>query len=217
MKKLLLFDFDGTVIDGSAGIYNCIRYATDKLGLPPVQADVLPLFVGPSLFDSFLRRIENDAEKAEIFVRRYRERYSVKGKYEAVLYPGMEKLLRELKRDGVMLAVCSCKPQPYVEDIARFLGVYDCFDRFACVAFGDDSSDKTALAKACLADVGIPPEQAAFIGDRRFDVEAAHGAGITAIGVSYGFAPPGELEAAGADIIADSPETLGRLLREGTV
>ena len=39
MKKLLLFDFDGTVIDGSAGIYNCIRYATDKMGLPPVQAE----------------------------------------------------------------------------------------------------------------------------------------------------------------------------------
>ena len=129
----------------------------------------------------------------------------------------MEKLLRDLKRDGFILAVCSSKPRPYVEDIARFLGVYDCFALFACVAFGDDSSDKTSLAKACLARVGVPAEQAAFIGDRRYDVEAAHGAGMTAIGVSYGFAPPGELEAAGADIIADSPETLGRLLREGTV
>ncbi len=53
---------------------------------------------------------------------------------------------------------------------------------------------------------------AILIGDRKFDIEAAHGAGMEAMGVSYGFAPPGELEAAGADLIANTPEEIGTLL-----
>ena len=59
-KKLLLFDFDGTVIDNSEGIFNCVNYAAEKLGLPrPAERD-LRAFVGPPLYDSFRKYMGAD-------------------------------------------------------------------------------------------------------------------------------------------------------------
>ena len=109
-KKLLLFDFDGTVIDNSEGIFNCINYATDKLALPRLSPPVLKKFVGPPLYNSFLRYCRNDPDMAHKFVRLYRERYAPIGHREAVLYPDIDKVLRSLKDAGFTLAVCSGKP-----------------------------------------------------------------------------------------------------------
>ena len=212
MKKLALFDFDGTVIDGSEGIYNCINYATDKMGLPRATPAVLRSFVGPSLHDSFMLHYEPDFNRAELFARLYRERYAPVGKYECMLYPGIKELLERLTAAGMFTAVCSSKPLAFVTDIAKHLGVSELFGFYSCPGFKETDSDKTALAKACLAHFGTAAADAILIGDRKFDIEAAHGAGMDAMGVSYGFAPPGELEAAGADCIAASPAEIGDLL-----
>lgn len=213
MKHLVLFDFDGTVINGSEGIWNCINYATDRMGLPRATPAVLRSFIGPSLYDSFTAHYENDPDRANLFIRYYRERYSGVGKYETVLYPGIAALLRRLRDRGFLLAVCSSKPREFVTDIAAHLGVADYFGRFACPDFKDNESDKTALALFCLAAFGVEKENAILIGDRKFDIEAAKGAGIASMGVTYGFAPPGELEAAGADLLAkDADEIETQLL-----
>ena len=217
MRRLLLFDFDGTVIDGSQGIWNCINYATDKMGLPRLPQPILDRFIGPSLYDSFIEYCENDPDRAQTFIAFYRERYAVTCVDETVLYPGIKELLADLQNGGFSLCVCSSKPLDYVKAIARRLGVYDRFSYYSCVSFGDDSSDKTDLARACLRHFGAGPAEAALIGDRIYDVRAAHAAGLAAVGVRWGFAPPGELEAAGADAIAETPEALGRLLTEGRV
>lgn len=213
MRNVVLFDFDGTVINGSEGIWNCINYATDKMGLPRATQAVLDSFIGPSLFDSFCEHYENDPDRANLFIRYYRERYSVTGKYECALYPGIRELLRDLNRKGFRLAVCSSKPLEFVEDIARHLDVFGEFSYYSCPSFRDNVSDKTALANACLAFFGADKTDAVLIGDRVFDIEAAKGAGITAMGVTYGFAPPGELEEAGADLTAKDAEEIGALLR----
>lgn len=212
MKKLVLFDFDGTVIDGSAGIYNCINYATDKMGLPRATPDVLRSFVGPSLHDSFMLHYEPDSARAELFAKLYRERYAPVGKYECVLYPGVKAMLERLTAAGLQTAVCSSKPLAFVTDIAKHLDIFSLFGFYSCPGFKETDSDKTALAKACLSHFGTDAADAILVGDRKFDVEAAHGAGMQAMGVSYGFAPPGELEAAGADLVADTPTQIGVLL-----
>ena len=118
-----LFDYDGVIIDNSEGIYNCIRYALGKLGLPVPPESVLRSFVGPSLYESFLREIAPDPALAERFVAFYRERYAPTGKYESRLYPGIPDLLRGLRRDGCRTAVCSGKPLPFVQDIAKAGGL----------------------------------------------------------------------------------------------
>lgn len=199
--NLILFDFDGTVIDNSEGIFNCIRYALEKMGLPAPGEETLRKFVGPSLFDSFRAYCEDDEEKAERFVSLYRERYAPVGITECRLYDGIGALLAALRAEGRRVGVCSGKPYDFVVRISRSLGLSDAFEGYFCPGFAPVDSDKAGLILAAAEHFGVAKEETLMVGDRRFDIEAAKKAGVASLGVRYGFAEPGELETAGADRI----------------
>jgi phosphoglycolate phosphatase len=211
-KKLLLFDFDGTVIDNSEGIFNCVNYAADKLGLPrPAQSD-LRAFVGPPLYDSFAKYMGADHETALKLVDAYRERYAPQGINEAVLYPGMSEMLAALQAQGYTLAVCSGKPRDFVMRIARRLGIFDRFSGFYCTTFADTGLKKEDYIRQAMAQFGASQAETLMIGDTKSDVLAAKKAGVESVGVTYGFAAPGELEACAPEYYAESVPALYRLL-----
>ena len=193
-KKLVLFDFDGTVVDNSEGIYNCIRYALDKKGLEPLSEDILRKFIGPSLFHSFRWFCTEDDEEATGLVALYRERYAPVGTTEVRVYDGMRSLLEKLRLEGMKTAVCSSKPYDFVRKIAREQGLEELFDGFFCPGFASHVSDKSGLALEALEHFGVKKEEAVLIGDTKFDVSAAKDAGIECIGVLYGFSEDGELD-----------------------
>ena len=200
-KKLILFDFDGTVVDNSEGIYNCIRYALEKKGMKPLSDKVLRSFIGPSLFDSFMWNCTDDREVAEELVSLYRERYKPLGSTEVRVYDGISELLLKLKNEGYITAVCSSKPYEFVRKIASEQGLESLFDGFFCPSFGNHLSDKTSLALDAISHFNASKDEAVLIGDTKFDVAAAKGAGISSIGVLYGFATE-EGELASADAVA---------------
>ena len=211
-KKLLLFDFDGTVIDNSEGIFNCVNYAADKLGLPrPARRD-LRAFVGPPLYDSFAKYMGADHGTALKLVDAYRERYAPKGINEAVLYPGMAQMLSSLQAQGFTLAVCSGKPRDFVMKIARTLGIFDRFSGFYCTTFSDIGLKKEDYIRQAMEAHGVSPAGTLMVGDTKSDVLAAKKAGVECIGVTYGFAAPGELEACAPEYMAESVPALYRLL-----
>lgn len=198
-KKLILFDFDGTVADNSEGIYNCIKYALEKKGMKPLSDEVLRSFVGPSLFDSFMWHCTDDKEVAEELVFLYRERYRPLGSTEVRIYDGMKELLARLKNEGCITAVCSSKPYDFVRKIAKEQGLEDLFDGFFCPSFQSHVSDKSSLALEAIKHFGVSKEETVLIGDTKFDVAAARAAEISSIGVLYGFATEaGELDSADA-------------------
>lgn len=195
-KKLVLFDFDGTVADNSEGIYNCIRYALDKKGLAQPGEDILRKFIGPSLFDSFMRFCTDDSDTAEQLVTLYRERYKPLGSTEVRVYDGMRELLQILRNEGFITAVCSSKPYDFVRKIAGEQELEDLFDGFFCPSFQSHVSDKTSLALEAIAHFGVKKDETVLVGDTRYDIEAARGAGIECIGVLYGFCEKGDMDAA---------------------
>lgn len=211
-KKLLLFDFDGTVTDNSRGIFNCVRYAADKNGFPSPDPETLRRFVGPPLYDSFRRYCGADHETALAMVDSYRERYAPIGTTEAVLYPDMQKTLAALKAEGFCLAVCSGKPRQFVEKIAKMLGIHASFSGFYCPILQDISLKKSDYILKAIYDFGVTKEATLMIGDTKSDILAAKEAGVESMGVTYGFAAPGELEAAGTDYYAGSAKELYALI-----
>ena len=216
-KKLLLFDFDGTVIDNSEGIFNCIRYAADKLGLPHPDAVTLRRFVGPPLYDSFTKYMGADHETALRLVALYRERYAPIGSTEAVLYPGIKDLLRRLREKGYILAVCSGKPRDFVIKIANNLGVSELFSGYFCPSFSDISVRKSDHILNAAQEFGVTRGETLMIGDTNSDISAAKTAGVESLGVKYGFASPGELEAAGADCLAQNVPEIYTLITGETL
>lgn len=209
MKKLVLFDFDGTVIDNSEGIYNCIRYALSEKGMPQLGVEAMRKFIGPSLFDSFMGLCGNK-ETAEELVALYRKRYRPVGTTEVRVYDGIIELLMRLKDMGIICAVCSSKPDEFVRKIADEQGLTPLFDGFFCPDFGSHKSDKTGLALEAISRFGVRKDETVFVGDTRYDIAASRSAGVECIGVLYGFSEDGEMD--DADYKAESVSDIFSLI-----
>lgn len=218
MYKYLLFDLDGTLFDTSAGVLRSVQYALGKLGLPVPETDALRCFIGPPLVDIFAEYCGFSREEAVRATAIYRERYSVTGVLEVEPYPGIPALLAELDAAGFTIAVATGKPAPYSPQILANHGLDRYVKAIATPELDGTRSEKRELIACVLDQLGVDKAdyaQVAMIGDRKFDITGAHQAGVAAIGVRYGFAPAGELEAHGADHIVDTVADLRRLLLEG--
>ena len=219
MFSCILFDLDGTISDPKQGICGCVQYALRSFGIEEPELDRLEPFIGPPLAESFMKYYNFTAEQAQEAVEKYRERFSVTGKYENVLYPGMGALLHDLKASGATLAIASSKPTVYVEDILVHFGIREYFD----IVVGSELDGRRVHKEEVVAEVlsqlaargESDPDKMVMIGDRSFDVEGAKAIGAHCIAVSYGYAQPGELENAGAEIIVRDVEGLRSVLLGG--
>lgn len=219
-KKYILLDLDGTLTDSSEGITKCVQYALDKMGIKENDIRVLKRYIGPPLNESFERFHKLNSEDALKAVAYYRERYKDTGIYENRLFDGIDKFLSDLKKDGYIVALATCKPEIYVPEILKHFNIAQYFD----VAVGSELEGgarrhKDDVIEEVIRQImqlnNIAPENinevkadAIMIGDRKDDILGAKDAGIESIGLRYGFAEEDELENAGADYILENVEDI---------
>lgn len=217
MYKYLLFDLDGTITKSEEGIFNCIKYALDWAGIPYPEYSVFRSFIGPSLYDSFVREFGMGDARAKEMVAKYRERYNVVGLFEAEVYDGVADTLRMLKEKGCILSVATSKPtEPTLRILEKF-GVRKYFDVVVGSNPDGTGSDKKNIISQVLESLKkdhgltedmIDENQVVMIGDRRYDIEGGKACGLQTIGVLYGYGSREEFEAAGADHIVETPNDI---------
>lgn len=210
---IILLDLDGTITLSEPGIVRSVEYALRETGRPPLSPERLKSFVGPPLFESFMRESGMDEAAAQLAVNKYRERFSLIGWRENLVYRGIPHLLKALRRSGAYIALATAKPQIYAERIIAHFGLSRVFDAIVGPSMTENHADKAVLIAAAMS--GARPGRAVMIGDRANDIQGAHARGIDSIGVSYGFAPEGELEAARPTHIAASVDELSSILLSG--
>ena len=213
---LVLFDLDGTLVDPAGAITGGISRALAAAGLPVPPPPALDSMVGPPLGSS-LRMVAGvpDERVAEV-IRLYRAEYREHGMAASRVYPGIEQLLQRLRGRGFRLAVATQKPMPIAAELLRVQGLAGYFDSLHgaelddTVATAAAGHGKIPIVAEALAAAGTAGRQvpAVMVGDRHFDVEAAVHHGIPALGVAWGFAAEGELEAAGATAVVRTPQEL---------
>ncbi len=229
--QYILFDLDGTLTDSKPGITKCVQFALESFGIREDNVDHLEKFIGPPLRQSFPEYYGFDDEQTAKAIKKYRERYNTKGVYENEIYPHMADFLKECKESGCKLAIASSKPQYLVEQVLEHFEIRRFFD-VIIGALGDGVRDtKTEVmeealrcffpdtnrrrGKEDLRDMtkeAFPRTKVLMVGDRGFDIEGAKHFGIESLGVTYGYAPDGELKQAGADYLADSLEGMRRVI-----
>ena len=216
MKKYLLFDLDGTLTDPKIGITTCVQYALRHFGIEEPDLDKLEGFIGPPLADSFQQFYGFNEKQAKEAIQAYRERFNTVGLYENEIYPGIPEMLARLKNAGKKLAVASSKPTVYVQKILQHFGIEQYFDVIVGSELDGTRSQKEEVIKEALRQLyqgeKIENDKAVMIGDRKFDIQGAKEFGLISVGVSFGYASPGELEQADADYIADTVAELEELL-----
>jgi dTMP kinase len=207
---VVLFDLDGTMTQSHPGIVASAEYALSKLGVDFAGHD-LTSFVGPPLYESF-RAFGLSDETAREGILLFRSRYETVGWSDASVYPGIPRLLRSLKAHGAFLGVVTAKPTVQAEHVLKEFGLYGFFDVIASTHVQDDHCDKAQLIHRALPEKN---RRVAMVGDRRFDMEGAVGAGVDGVGAAYGYGTREELSESGAVSLADSVEELTDLLLGG--
>lgn len=206
----VVFDLDGTLTRSAEGIIKSASYAIEKMGLPvPEKAELLK-FIGPPLTHSFMEFMGMSQEQALQAQSIYRERYNVCGLFENEVYTGIPRLLRQLKKKGVYLAVATGKPQEPAERILAHFGLAKYFDEVVGTGGKAMITDKKLLISTALK--GAQPQNAVMVGDRKFDIEGANALKIDSIGVGYGYGTEDELKKAGCTHYAQTVEALSALL-----
>lgn len=214
--KGILFDLDGTLTASGEGITRSVQYALEKMGKPELGKDrkKLEIFVGPPLLEQFMNYGGFSEEEAAEAVKYYRERYSVTGIFENKPYPGVKELLEGLKEKGLVLAVASSKPDQMVKIVLKHFHLDTYFD----VILGSDISrprmTKAEVIMQVLEKMNCLDKrnQVIMVGDRHYDVLGAKEAGLSCIGVTYGYGTKEELLKAGAVKTVDSAWELGKFL-----
>ena len=217
MFQYVLFDLDGTLTDPREGITKSVQFALAQQGISEPDLKKLEPFIGPPLKDSFMEFYGMTEEQAAQGVADYRKRFAPIGKFENEVYPGIPEMLGNLKRAGIRLAVASSKPETFVWDILKYFKLDGYFDVVTGSELDGTRSRKEevveeALHRLELDGQPVSRENCAMVGDRRFDIEGGRQFRLTTVGVTYGYAAKGELEAAGADYIVKNPVQLTKLL-----
>lgn len=209
MFQSILFDLDGTLTDAAPGITNSVKYALSKFGIDETDDNKLRKFLGPPLISSFMEFYGFSKEKAQKAVEYCREYFVPHGIFENEVYSGIPKLLQKLKADGKTLIIATSKPETFAVQIAEHFEIDSYFDLIAGSNLDNTRSKKAQVIEYALETLGILDRaHAVMIGDREHDIKGAKKTGLRSIGVLYGYASPGELENAGADFTANSPEEL---------
>ncbi len=214
MFRCVLFDLDGTLTDPKEGITKSVQFALYQQGIKEPDLDKLEPFIGPPLKDSFMDLYGMTSEQALTAIEDYRKRFAPIGIFENKVYTGIPQMLEKLKAAGMKLAVASSKPELFVNRILEHFELSQYFDVVVGSNLDGTRGKKEEVVEEALNRLGEKTDKitCAMVGDRRFDIQGAKEYGLTAVGVAYGYAGKGELEAAGADYIAKTVKQLEQFL-----
>lgn len=186
--ETILFDLDGTLTDSYEGITKSVQYALKSMDIEENDKAVLKSFIGPPLKEQFMKVYGLNDSQAAFAIHKYRERFSVSGIYENRLYDGVPELLAALKERGKRLAIASAKPLVFVKEVLRYFDIDKFFDVIQGSEINGTRTDKKELIEYTLNVLDSSDRQSTvMVGDRFYDAEGAAKAGVSFVGVLYGF------------------------------
>ena len=206
----VIFDFDGTVADTGEGILKSLQYSFIAMGDPAPDLSDLKKFIGPPVYYSYTTFYDISEEKVDLYVKKYRERYSEKGIYESKVYDGVRELIISLKENGIKVGIASSKPERLIYAVADYLQITNLFDAIVGVKSDNSKhSTKAGLITQAMNDMGATDKnKVLMVGDRMFDIDGAHDAGIKCCGALWGFGDKPEFEEHNAEFIVEKPEEI---------
>lgn len=214
MKKTVIFDLDGTLLDSIEDIASSMNKVLESLQLPTHKIEDYKHFVGGGvdiLVDNALNNKSKEI-KDEV-IKRFKVEYDGKLHSKTLPYDGIYELLDELKKLDINLAVLSNKPHEFtVSYVNHFFKNYN----FKEIHGQKKDVPKKPDPKAALDIVKCLDsscENTYFIGDTKIDMQTAKSANMTAIGVLWGFRDEKELRDFGADFIVSNPLEILKIIK----
>lgn len=215
MKRLVIFDLDGTLLNSVGDLCVSVNQALRACGFPTHQESAYKQMVGDGVMKLFERALP-EKERTEENILRIRDLfipfYEVHNADLTRPYEGVVELLRELRDRGVRMAVASNK---YHSATLKLIGHFFSDIPFEVVLGhreGCPRKPDPQIVDEILAATQVGREEVLYVGDTNVDMQTARNAEVASVGVSWGFRPRVELEAHKPLAIIDHPSELLKLL-----
>lgn len=208
-KSLIIFDWDGTLMDSVGLIVDAMRYSAEQNGLT-VTDEATKSIIGIALVDAFPILFPNDSDKYDQLLATYSD-YYVKHCDNDKLFDGIKELIETLHQQGKILAVATGKKR---QGLARVLPNSGLEPFFATTKTADETAGKPnpLMLQQILAETGKTLEEAVFIGDSVHDIRMANAIGMDSIAVGYGCEKAEILAKEHPTVIVHSVDELKNLL-----
>jgi phosphoglycolate phosphatase len=212
--RAVLFDFDGTLIDGYAAIAASVNHVRGRYGLPPLPVAEVRRHVGRGPEYLLAQTVPGGDPARDSAL--YRAHHPLVMHRLTHLMPGAKRLLGRLRALGVRLGVCSNKPLSFTRELLRAMKLADHFD----VVLGPEEVPRPKPAAdmllAALGLLDLAPADALYVGDMTVDVTTARAAGVAVWAVATGSDGRSALEAAGPDRLFRSLNEIAAAWPEGS-
>lgn len=206
--RLVVFDWDGTLVDSAAKIVGCFEAAIAALGWAPRPQTALRGVIGLGLPQTVPVLFPGVQEPAvEAFVAAYRRAWLAPEAPQSAMFDGARALLHRLRGAGYRLAVATGKSRA---GLARELAETGTGDLFEATRCADETRSKPdpAMLEALLQATGTPRDAALVVGDTTYDLDMARAAGVAALGVAWGVHTPEQLHACGPISVLETMSAL---------
>lgn len=216
----VVFDLDGTLADTAADVQQALARALATEGLPPIDVAATRLMIGGGprlLVERALHRLGLPVREAlaENLTRAFHAEYLGQQNELSALFEGVDNSLQQLHAAGILLGLCSNKPDDLCQLLVKDFGLDDIFDEVLGSNANLPRKPDPAPLLTVIERLGVTPNDTLYVGDSETDVVTARNAGVPVMLVSYGYT----LRAAsqlGADAVIDSltelvrPDSLAR-------
>ncbi|WP_179379862.1 HAD-IA family hydrolase [Jannaschia marina] len=212
---LVLFDADGTLVDGAPEIVNTMTDAFAAAGEAPPAPEAIRDLIGMSLPEMIAALAPHlPADRVEVILAGYRLRYfdAIERLDEVPAFAGAEPAIVDLRRRGLTLGIVTGKAR---RGVMYMLRAMECPPVFSTVQTADENPSKPhpGMVFRAMAETGFDARRTIVVGDSRHDIRMARAAGVRAVGVSWGYNSPGALRAEGAlDVARDFDDLTAILL-----
>jgi len=211
--RSVLLDLDGTLVDSQPGIVASSLAALRALGHDPDENLDIRHIIGPPLEDMLrvLLRAHGD-DRLEQAVLAYRRHYGDSGLFGSEPYPGIRDALHEMRQAGLRIYLATSKREVFARRILEHLELATYFDGIYGSVPGGALDQKPELLAHIVSEHDIDVSHSLMVGDRRHDIAGAHAVHMRGLGVLWGYGGRDELEAAGADRLAEQAADLAGIV-----
>lgn len=212
--RALAFDLDGTLVDSAPGLADAIDRTLNDLRLPQAGLERVSTWIGNGADIMMARALtfalsrepqpEEQRDARALFDRHYADTVDA----GSTLFPQVKQTLDALKASGLLMAIVTNKPTPFVAPLLESLGIADAF---SLIIGGDDVPVKKPHPAAIfmvLGTFGVLPNELLFVGDSRNDIQAAQAAGVPNVGMTFGYNYGEPIATSQPDLTLDSFDEL---------
>lgn len=212
MKKAVIFDLDGTLINSLPDISRAMNKALAHHGLPVHEERAYRLFTGDGVLNLCIRAVGDRQDMVEPVRAFYAREYAQNSRVLSAPYPGIVELLETLHAGGLKVCVLSNKDDPDTQEVIRY---YFPGQEFAVIRGrleGVPVKPDPTAARSILSALGLAPQECWYVGDTQTDMRTAQNAGLESVAVLWGFQTREEIAPGKPRHYVNTAEELAALL-----